>query len=292
VAPAQDMSRLPWLNALLVVVVAALGVLVYLKPGGDAPVEHSLSQLKASEVKSIRIERQGAPGIALEKKEGGWVVTAPLVTRADELRVQRLLEIAEAKSTHRMAAGGLERFELEQPAARLILSGQTFSFGMINAVSREQYVMAGDAVYAVSPRYGMALPANSFEMTSPRVLGSGEIPLRIELKDFTVEQREGKWTLTPMPAGELSQDDLVRWVDGWRLASAIRVEPFVGGKARPDIRIQLKNGGSFTLGILASGANLVLTRPDEKLQYYFRIDTAKRLLAPPAPAGDERAEKK
>ena len=54
------MSRLPWLNALLVVVVAALGALVYLNPGGDAPVEHSLSQLKASEVKSIRIELQGA----------------------------------------------------------------------------------------------------------------------------------------------------------------------------------------------------------------------------------------
>ena len=286
------MSRLPWLNALLVVVVAALGVLVYVNPGGDAPVEHSLSQLKASEVKSIRIERQSAASIALEKKEGSWVITAPLVARADDLRVQRLLEIAEAKSAHKLATGGLERFELKPPAARLILSGQSFGFGMVNAVTREQYVMAGDAVYAVSPRYGMALPASPSDMTSRRLLGSGEVPLRIELKDFTVEQRDGKWTLTPAPAGELSQDDFVRWVDGWRLASAIRVEPYVEGKARPDIRIQLKNGGSFTLGILASGANLVLTRPDERLQYYFRIDSAKRLLAPPAPANDERADKK
>ena len=286
------MSRLPWLNALLVVVVAALGALVYLKPGGDAPAEHSLSQLKASEVKSIRIERQGAPGVALEKKEGGWVITAPLVARADELRVQRLLEIAEAKSTHKLAAGGLERFELEPPAARLILSGQSFNFGMVNAVTREQYVMAGDAVYAVSPRYGMSLPASPLDLASRRLLGSGEIPLRFELQDFTVEQRDGKWTLTPAPPGELSQDDLVRWVDGWRLASAIRVEPHVGGKARPDIRIQLKNGGSFTLGMLASGANLVLTRPDEKLQYYFRIDSAKRLLSRPTSESDERAAKK
>ncbi len=286
------MSRLPWLNALLVIVVAALGALVYLKPGGDAPVEHSLSQLKPSEVKSIRIERQGAPGIALEKKAGNWVITAPLVARADELRVQRLLEIAEAKSAHRMAAGGLERFELEQPSARLILSGQTFSFGMVNAVTREQYVMAGDAVYAVSPRYGMALPANPIDLASRRLLGGGETPLRIELKDFTVEQRDGKWTLAPAPAGELSQDDLARWVDGWRLASAIRVEPHVGGKPRPDIKIQLKNGGSITMGILASGANLVLTRPDEKLQYYFRIDSAKQLLSRPSFEREERAAKK
>ena len=50
------MSRLPWLNALLLVVVAALGALVYLKPGGDTPAEHPLSRLKPSEVRSIRIE--------------------------------------------------------------------------------------------------------------------------------------------------------------------------------------------------------------------------------------------
>jgi hypothetical protein len=286
------MSRLPWLNALLLVVVAALGALVYLKPGGDAPVEHSLSQLKPSDVKSIRIERRGAAAIALEKKAGGWVITAPLAARADELRVQRLIEIVEAKSAHRMAAGGLERFELEQPAARVTLAGQTFSFGMVNALTREQYVMAGDAVYAVNPRYGTALPADPFDLASRQLLGAGETPLRIELKEFTVEQRDGKWTLTPAHAGELSQDDLVRWVDGWRLASAIQVGPYVGGKPRPDIKIQLKNGGSFTLGILASGANLVLTRPDEKLQYYFRIDSAKQLLTRPAPEREERAAKK
>ena len=285
------MSRLPWLNALLLVVVAALGALVYLKPGGNTPDEHPLSQLKPSEVKSIRIERQGAAGIALEKKAAGWVITSPLAARADELRVQRLIEIVEAKSAHRMAAGGLERFELERPAARMTLARQTFSFGMVNEMTREQYVMTGDAVYAVNPRYGTALPANPLDLASRQLLGSGETPLRIELKDFTVEQRDGKWTLTPAPSGELGQDDLVRWVDGWRLASAIRVEPHVGSKPRPDIRIQLKNGGGFTLGILASGANLVLTRPDEKLQYHFRIDTAKRLLSPPSAARDGRAAK-
>jgi hypothetical protein len=287
------MRRSAWLNALLLFVVAALGALVYLKPGDDAPAEHPLSQLKPSEVKSIRIERPGAAGIALEKKADGWVITAPLAARADELRVQRLIEIVEAKSAHKLAAGGLERFELEQPAARVTLAGQTFSFGMVNAVTREQYVMAGDAVYAVNPRYGTALPADPFDLASRQLLGPGETPLRIELKEFTVEQRDGKWTLTPAPAGESSQDELVRWVDGWRLASAIRVEPFVGGKPRPDIRIQLKNGGSFTLGILASEANLVLTRPDEKLQYHFRIDTAKRLLSPPGPTTrSEAADKK
>ncbi len=286
------MSRLPWLNALLIVVVAALAALVYFKPGGDAPVEHSLSRLKPSEVKSIRIERPGAADIVLDRKAGGWMMTAPLAARADELRVQRLLEIIEAKSTSRMAAERLERFELERPAARMTIGGQVFGFGMVNAVTREQYVMTGDAVYAVNPLYGTALPAGPVDLASRQLLGPGEIPVRIALKEFTIEQRDGKWTLTPAPAADLSQDDLARWVDGWRLASAIVVEPHVGGKSRPDVGIQLKNGGSLTLGILAGGTSLILTRPDEKLQYHFRIETGKRLLSPPGAARDERAAKK
>ena len=276
------MSRLPWLNALLVAVVAALGALVYFKPGGNAPAEYALSNLKPAEIKSIRIERRGAAGIALDRNESGWVMTAPLAARADEARVLRLLEIIEAKSASRMAAQGLERFELERPAIRVIFAGQSFSFGMVNELTREQYVMTGGAVYTVSPRYGTALPADPVDLASRQLLGPGEIPVRIALKEFAVEQRNGKWTLLPAPAAELSQDDLARWAEGWRLASAIRVEPFVGGKDRSDIHIQLKSGGSLTLGMLANGSSLVLTRPDEKLQYHFRIDAAKRLLSPPA----------
>jgi hypothetical protein len=287
------MSRLPWLNALLLAIVAALGALAYFKPGTDAPAEHALSALKAAAASSIRIERTGAQGITLERKEGRWVMTAPLAARADASRVERLLEIVEAKSVHRTAATALERFALAPPAARVTIAGQTFGFGMVNAVTREQYVLTGDAVYAVNPRYGTALPAGPLDLASRQLLGPGEIPLKIELKEFAVEQRDGRWTLAPAPAGGLSQDELARWVDGWRSAGAIRVEPHAGGKPRADVRIQLKGGGSLALGVLSSGANLVLARPDEKLQYHFRVETAKRPLSPPgAGVRSETADKK
>jgi hypothetical protein len=276
------MSRLPWLNALLLVTVVGLGVFIYLNPREDASGGRPLSQLKPSEVSSIRIERRGAVPIDIEKKEGRWRVTAPLVARADETRVQRLLEILEAKPAAKMTADGLARFELDAPAARMTIGGnQTFAFGMLNELTREQYVMTAGAVYAVSPRFGAALPAVPAAMASKQLFGTDEIPVRIKLKDFAVEQKAGKWTLAPAPAGELSQDDYARWAEGWRFASALRVEPYVGGKPRADIEIGLKSGAGITLGVLSSGANLVLTRPDEKLQYHFNITTARRLLSPP-----------
>ncbi|MGH8661435.1 MAG: DUF4340 domain-containing protein [Burkholderiales bacterium] len=278
-----------WLNAALAVIVAALGAFLYLRPASDSAVEHPLSALKPQEALSLRIERAGAVPVVLDRKQDTWFITAPIVARADESRVQQVLAIVEARSAHRLPADDRGRFGLEAPQARVIVDGQPFSLGLLNEITREQYVMSGDAVYAVHPRYGAALPVGAVQMASRRLFGPGEAPARIALKDFTVEQREGKWTLAP-GTGELSQDDLIRWVDEWRLASALSVEPRSAARARDEIRIQLKSGGGFTLGVIAREPELVLARSDEVLQYRFGAALAKRLLSPPLQ--DEGSAKK
>lgn len=280
------------MNAALAAAVAALFAFVYFKPSGNAPAEYPLTALKASEVKSLRIERPGTPDVVLEKKQDLWFVTAPLAARGDDFRVQQLTGIVEAKATHRLAAADLARFELEPPQARVTIDGRIFGFGMVNPMTQEQYVLAGDAVHTVAPRYGAALPANAAELASRQLLAPDETPVGITLKDFSVEQRAGRWVLAPA-AGELSHDDLIRWVEEWRHASAVRVEPYVKGKAPAEIKIQLKGRDVLTLGLLAREPELVVARPDEKLQYYFSAETAKRLLSPPGTAArSEPAGKK
>ena len=274
------MSRAGWLNALLAAVVIALGAFFYFRPAQDAAVEYPLSALKPREATSLRIERAGAAPIVLDKKQDTWFISAPFAARADASRVQQLLAIVEARAAHRLPAGDRGRFGLEQPEARIIVDGHPFSFGVVSEITREQYVMSGDAVYAVHARYGAALPVNADQMASRQLFGADESPVRIALNDFAVEQRDGTWTLAPH-SGDLSQDDLLRWVDEWRLASALRVEPRSAARARDEIKIQLKNGGGFTLGVLSREPELVLARSDEKLQYRFRAELAKRLLSPP-----------
>lgn len=285
------MKRSLWLNALLLVAVAGLGLFVYLRPKSDAPAEHALSTLKPEDIGSIRIEREGAAAVVLERKQDAWFLVAPLAARADDFAVQRLLAIVQAKAAHRLAATDLARFDLERPQARLMVDGQSFAFGVVSEVAREQYVLTGNAVYAVDPRYGMALPGNAAALISRRLLAPGEVPVRIEVSGFSVTQRDGRSVLAPAP-GESSQDDLNRWVDEWRLATASRVEPHAKGKPRGEIRLEFKDGTRLALGILAREPELVLLRPDERLQYHFFAEVAKRLLSPPGSARDERAGKK
>ncbi|MBI3041439.1 MAG: DUF4340 domain-containing protein [Betaproteobacteria bacterium] len=281
------MSRVAWLNAALFAVVAALGTFVYFKPAKDAPADYPLSALKPAEAKTIRIERTGAAPMVLEQKQNAWFLVAPFAARGEEAHLQRLLEMLEARSAHRLAATDLARFGLDAPQARVTIGGQAFGFGMVSPVAREQYVLTNGAVFAVHPRYGTALPARAAELASRRLFGPGETPVRVALADFTVEQRDGKWRQTP-DAKDSSQDDFAKWIEAWRNATALQVEPHAGAKPPSEIRIALKEGGALTLGLLAREPQLVLLRPDEKLQYYFRPEIAKRLLSPPDAARDGR----
>lgn len=284
------MNGRSWRTAALAAAVAVLSIYIYFKPA-RAPGEYSLSTLKAQEIRSIRVERPGdtAP-LLLERRQDGWYVASPFAARADALRAHQVLAIAEAKSSHRLPATELARFELDRPVAWVTLGGQTFSFGLVNAVTREQYVLAGDFVYTLHPRYGAALPARPADAANRQLFAADEVPVRIELKEFTVESRSGKWTLAPS-AGAVSQEEFTRWVDEWHLASALRVEPWTRGKPFAEIRVRLKNGGNLTLGVLARNPELVLVRTDEKLQYHFRAEAAKRLLTPPAAARAEPARR-
>lgn len=277
------MSRAGWLNAALAVIVVTLGAFFYFRPAQDAAVEYPLSALKPQEASSLRIERAGAAPIVLDRKQDAWFISAPFAARADDSRVQQLLAIVEARAVHRLPAGDRGRFGLEPSQARIIVDGHPFSFGMVSDITREQYVMSGDAVYAVPARFGAALPLNAVQMASRQLFGADESPVRIALRDFAVEQRDGKWTLAP-GLGDLGQDDLLRWVEEWRLASALRVEPRSAARSQDEIKVQLKNAGGFTLRVLSREPELVLARSDEKLEYRFRAELAKRLLSPPGAA--------
>ena len=272
-----------WLNVALLFGVVVVGVFVYLQSPADAPVEHAVSRLTPAAAMSVRIERPGAVAVVLGKKKDTWFLVSPFAARADEFMVQRLLAILRARTVHRFPAKELARFDLERPQARLIIDGQRFDFGLVNELSREQYVLTGKAVYALSTRYGLALPARPAALASRRLLAPGEALVRIAPPGFAVTDRQGRWVLDPARQ-DLSQDQINRWVDEWRSASALRIEPYQQGEPQNAVQLELRNGETLSVGILSRKPELVLLRPDQRLQYHFVAEVGKRLLSPPGAA--------
>lgn len=270
-----------WLNLALLLAVACLASLFYFKPQSNAPSEYRLSSLQAGDIKRVTIDKPAV--LSLEKRDRGWFITHPFKARANAVQVERLLEILSATSKQRFPPNDLTRFDLDQPQARLTLGKQTFSFGALNPLSAEQYVATADNIYLVPPRYGaaVAMPPNTF--LNHLLLADNETPTGIDLPGYKLARVNGAWSVSPAPA-QLSQDQLNRFADEWRLAYSIASEPAKPAPGAEQIRIMLDNGGSVLLQVLQKQPQLILLRDDEMIAYRFPGDVAKRLLDPFAAA--------
>lgn len=269
-----------WLNIALLAAVIVLALFAWLKPRQAEP-QYQLSMLRAADARSLKIEIAGAEAIALERATSDWRITAPFAARADSFQVQRLLGILEATSKDRFPATGLARFDLNEPHARLTVDRQAFSFGAVNPLSREQYALTQDGIYLVDLQYGAALPNTALQLVSRQLFAAEEAPVAFEFSAFKLAQQDGKWQLAPA-AADASQDDINRWADGWRLATALAVQAPSNRKPLATIKVRLQSGGEVTLAVLQREPELVIARSDQKFEYQFAGMAARRLLAPPA----------
>jgi hypothetical protein len=255
---------------------------------------HALSTLKRDDVKRLRLERAqatetagknqvdtgGRSSVVLIRQSKQWMITAPFPARGETIPIERMLSILDARSTVRYAATGLERYGLDKPQAVLTLEDQSFAFGAVNNMTREQYVLTRNGVYLVPLAYITALPRTADALLALRLFAADEAPERFELPDFTAEVRNGAWALSP-DTPDSSPDERNAWADNWRNASATRAARSDKRVASQSITVGLKDGRSIALGILQREPELVLVRRDEGVEYHFFAETGKKLLARP-----------
>ena len=274
------------LNLVLLAAVVSLALWVYFKPKpqGDTQ-EYRISSLLAENVQSLRVERQRM-SLALKKLGERWHLTEPLQGRADEIKVGRILEVLSATSPRRFPATELERFDLAQPAVRLRIDHESFGFGGLAPITNEQYVVSGENVYLLAPRYAAVLPRQPADLLSPRLLAESETPAGFELENLKVIQQDGNWRITPQkPSVTLTQNEFNHWVQSWQQAYAVGItlsanEPEQTVAGKQSIKITLRDGNTVQLLILQQQPELILLRVDASMRYRFPAESGKRLLDP------------
>jgi hypothetical protein len=272
-----------FLNLVLAALAVALGVFAYLMPRSGERDTFALSTLAAREVTLIRIERTGNPATTLERKDERWQLTAPLAAPAEPFQVERLLAILSARSPQRMAPAELGRFDLDAPPMQLTFNTQTFGFGLVSTLTREQYVLTEGAVYVIAPRYGATVPVDSMQLVRLRLFADSAAPARFALPGVSLSRGDAGWSTTPPRTG-LSEDDLNRYADEWRFATATRVARARARPALAVIQIEFKDGETVALDVVQREPALVLRRRDLELEYTLTAASAQRLLTPPGSA--------
>ncbi len=283
-----------WISLVaLFVTVAALGAWVYYRPHATATQSHALSELNAKDVQRIRIERPssaaspeapaapGAPAtVVLTRTNDAWRIVEPYSARAEASQVERLLTILSVRTLTRYGANDLAKYGLDGIPPKLTLNDQSFSFGAVNTMTREQYVLTRDSVYAIALAHRTALPRDADALIARSLFAPGEEPVHFELPGFKAAHENGTWVIAPQTE-DVGADARNAWVDAWRRASAIQASHVTARAAKENVVIRLKDDRIVTLGILQREPELVLLRMDESVEYQFIAATAKRLLLPP-----------
>jgi hypothetical protein len=276
--------RTRWLFTLALALLAlGLGLWVYLMPRSEDRSSFAISELPAHAVERIRVERTGESPIVLVRTGESWRVAEPLRAAADPAEVNRLLAVLAARAPQRMAPVELARFDLDRAPLRLTFNEQPIDFGMVSAVGREQYVLAGGAIYVIDPKYTVHIPRAAIQFVSRQLLPGDANIVSLRFPAFTVTQEAGAWQLSPSP-GKASADDLSRFVERWRHARAQRVEPAGEGSAQGDVAVHLANGRITRFGIAKRGDEMILRDATSALDYLFPAAAAQHLLTQPGSA--------
>lgn len=268
------------LNAILAGVIAALALLLFLRPDADKPAGPPLTALSTETVTRIRIER-GEQKIELEKTGDAWRMTAPLRARANRFNIDSLLRLTDTVSTFQAPVGAdLATYGLDKPTLRVWLNDEPIAIGSLHPMRQQHYARYRDTVHLIQSHVLTAAFQNYNNFLDSQLLEDGRKLAALRLPGFRLELKDGTWRRAPADE-KISADRLNGFVAEWENARALSVEKYSGKPARATVQLTFEQDGrreTLALGILSYKPAFVLARRDEGLEYHFPEDVGQRLL--------------
>lgn len=269
-----------------------------------------ITSLKPTDINKIEIENaSGTTRLSLHATE--WQLDAPVTLKANQYNVQQLLNITQTNSRAHYPADPqkLMEFGLSEPLVRIKLNQTELRFGNTDPIQQSRYLASGDTIYLIADEVSyLLMHAPGSFMDTSIVPGQPEIDTLL-LPSFTLRLQDGTWRLQPivdnnhvthsaqkdssaalpaMQSLKLSQDDLVRYVDEWRYAQALKVEiiqPATKLQNQPlqRVELQLADGHKLLLFAKLHNEEAVLQNPELGIQYIVTNDKFNQLLSLPKP---------
>lgn len=270
------------LNLSLLGIIAVLAVIALWRPGIQQPADMPLlTTIKADQIKSITITRANSTGIEIQRRDGNWKLIKPISGRTSPFAVSDVLRILAAKNQQSLSPEAVKKlghYGLDNPKATLQLDQLKILFGDSHPVNNLQYVLVQNRVAMIDGGYFRAATRGYTDYLSKRLIEKDRKPIALSLPDLRVSLEKGTWQVYPAQK-DLSADRIKNLVDHWRYAQALSVKKYNNGRVLDWVRLSFDNEKTrLRIGILSRSPELVLYRPDEKLQYHFPKDVGKRLF--------------
>jgi len=276
-----------WLNLILLAVLAALAGVAFFEPGKEQPRTVYLTELDTGAL--TRIELRNQENLVFEKQNGQWRLAAPFPAPANDIRIRQLLNIAkiESRARYPLKPEDLPKFELDKPKAVLTLGQTRLVFGGLEPIDMLRYVQIGDTLHLVADDFSHHLSAQATDYVDKKLLPEDAQLKEIVLPGLAAKRDEkGQWRLEP--PGDAAA--LAELANAWQSARAIEVKRHEQPATGDAIRLVLGPGQAVEFVLVQREPDLLLVRPDWKLEYLLAGESGKRLLGLQKPGSENDKE--
>lgn len=284
------MSRRHFLNILLGLFLTALVVLIVIEPGKEQQqAKPTLTDLDPSSIEEITLVRASQETVQLRKQSGTWQIESPLNAPASPGRINKLLEILQAKShsQYPLSEVDLKSLQLDSPRYQLKLNDVWLRLGITESLRQRRYVQIENTLHLIVDRYSHLLQGSVTDFVDSKLLSEGSEIRSITLPDFQLYKDNQNWRVKGL-AQQPSADLLQEFLDYWKSARALHITRGTMEPGSQLITVEFDNlPEKLTLQLLRTDDEIVLLRSDLGLNYHLPISNGERLLNLPMPSSSQ-----
>ena len=278
------------INVLLALIVIALGLTVWLKPGQKIDDKTNITQLDIEAINHIHIERKNAEAIELQLIENQWRLTQPIKALALAGKIERLLKMSQITppSTYPLDTASNERFGLSAPMAILTFNKTTLTIGKTESVHSRRYVSNNKHLFLLDDTFlhHLTAPVNAFidtRLLPDNIQITGLKATSIHL----IQNDDNTWQNTFKPSAELSSDAVQMLLDEWRFARAIKVSHSSNQATTSTIVISFSNHPTMTFNLFEQKDRVMLISTDTQIGYTLSREKYQKMISLPTLQDDD-----
>ncbi len=242
--------------------------------------QQRVSALKAADIETIAVQTADS-SLLLKRVGNGWLLESPIRWPANNINVERLLNIVNSETDSRLGANEIDlaSLGLQFPRAILQLNETQVLFGATNNIGERRYTMIGSTVFLLPDLHLPFINQGLTGFVDRRLLPRSFDLAALKLSDFEIT-RDGNnaWQLNK--AEVYKQEHILGLVENWQGLQASRVKPYqVNETPRQKLALQLTDGQVLEFFVISIEPEIVIANPRLGLQYHFASDLYYQLLS-------------
>lgn len=240
----------------------------------------SITGLKLADIESLEIQTADE-SLKLIRNGSEWSIESPFRWPANNTSVERMLDIANAKTESQLSVDEIDlaTIGLQSPRAVMRLNEATILFGATNNIGARRYTMIGSTVYLLPDIYLSLISQGVTGVVDRRLLPRSLQLKSLRLPDFEISRSIDKtWQVTN--SERFDRDQFTQLVENWQGLEASRVKAFNSSATpRQKFQVQLENGQSHEFFLMSIDPEIIIAHPQIGLQYHFNDDHYYQLIS-------------